>query len=568
MSNSTRRDGDITRLHPAIRDKVQKIRDQLNKEKIPFEVFEAFRTPERQASLFAKGRTAPGNKVTWVGPWHSIHQYGLAVDFVLKPGGNWSWDDQGAEAAHWLRMHELAKAEGMTPLFNKAGRLIEKPHVQLAGVRAADMYAGQYPEGGDAIWAEHLGELIDGWQGSPPAPPRPPLAPVRPALAAADVAEMEAEAAANLPATASAPRLAGAEAAEADARFQRLHGFVKRWEGGFADHPRDKGGPTNMGITLATLADWRGAEVTREDVRALGRAEADAIFRANYYTLCRCNEMPERVAMVVYNGAVLHGPGSSIKLLQGGFNALGMTADGAPLEVDGRLGPITMAAVRETDPGVLSAAYMDEEDAYFRAHDDFDIFGRGWLNRLAALREFVDTLPQGAGKRPETVMKIGTGKLDLGLDLEIDEVLGEVLAAKGGGRSGMARALARAALRKRLARAGDDPARAVLRGVLAETLDLPGPEESQDSKDALTPVNAALGQTIGQALNGKKSVIGVVGLLATALLPQLGAGILGGTAIDFLREQGPGLITVLATFTGWGFLGKIDKALHQIKAQV
>ena len=29
-------------------------------------------------------------------------------------------------------------------------------------------------------------------------------------------------------------------------------------EGGHVDHPKDPGGPTNMGITIATLADWRG----------------------------------------------------------------------------------------------------------------------------------------------------------------------------------------------------------------------------------------------------------------------------------------------------------------------
>ena len=62
MSNSSKRDADISLLHPAIRTKVQLILDQLHQESIPFEVFEAFRTPERQAELFAQGRTAPGDK--------------------------------------------------------------------------------------------------------------------------------------------------------------------------------------------------------------------------------------------------------------------------------------------------------------------------------------------------------------------------------------------------------------------------------------------------------------------------------------------------------------------------
>jgi lysozyme family protein len=161
-----------------------------------------------------------------------------------------------------------------------------------------------------------------------------------------------------------------------------------------------------MGITQSTLAAWREREVTVDDVRNLTRAEADAILRANYYAVCRCGEMPERTAMVVYNGAVLHGPRRSIEFLQKAFNDLGMTADGAPLKVDGIVGTKTITAARQTDPTVLSDAYMNIQDAYFRAHDDFEHFGAGWMNRMASLREFVATLPQGAGLRPKTVMKV------------------------------------------------------------------------------------------------------------------------------------------------------------------
>ena len=415
MSNSTARDGDISRLHPAIRDKVQKIRDQLNAEGIPFEVFEAFRTPELQAHIFAQGRTRPGDKVTWVGPWGSIHQYGLAVDFVLKDrNGNWSWDDKGAKAKHWTRMHELAEENGLEPLRKPDGRLIEKPHIQLVGVSAEEMRAGRYPDGGDTVWAEHLATLIDNWEDGG-APPKPDIAPRRPPIDDDLMADLEAEASANVPVS-SAPAAISLDAAQADRKFQRLHEFIKQWEGDFVNNPHDNGGPTNMGITQATLADWRGRDVTVEDVRSLGRAEADAILRANYYNVCRCAELPDRTAMVVYNGAVLHGPKRSIMFLQTAFNDLGMTADGKPLEVDGIIGKITMAAARQTDATVLARAYMDVQDTFFRKHEDFEHFGTGWLNRLASLREFVETLPQGAGLRPKTVMKISDSKLDIDTD--------------------------------------------------------------------------------------------------------------------------------------------------------
>ncbi len=60
-----------------------------------------------------------------------------------------------------------------------------------------------------------------------------------------------------------------------------LEALLKR-EGGYVHHPADRGGPTHYGITLATLARWRGHPVTAADVRALHKAEAAAIYRLWY----------------------------------------------------------------------------------------------------------------------------------------------------------------------------------------------------------------------------------------------------------------------------------------------
>ena len=57
------------------------------------QVFEGFRSPERQRVLYEQGRTAPGKIVTQSRPWQSFHQYGLAIDLVFKDKNNkWSWD--------------------------------------------------------------------------------------------------------------------------------------------------------------------------------------------------------------------------------------------------------------------------------------------------------------------------------------------------------------------------------------------------------------------------------------------------------------------------------------------
>lgn len=57
---------------------------------------------------------------------------------------------------------------------------------------------------------------------------------------------------------------------------------ILRREAGYVDHPNDRGGCTNRGITIGTLRDWRGRDVTCEDVRNLSEREARAIYHARY----------------------------------------------------------------------------------------------------------------------------------------------------------------------------------------------------------------------------------------------------------------------------------------------
>lgn len=66
---------------------------------VPFVVIEGVRTAERQAELYAQGRTKPGPKITWT--LHSKHipqQDGLghAVDLAPMSNGKIAWGDLAA----------------------------------------------------------------------------------------------------------------------------------------------------------------------------------------------------------------------------------------------------------------------------------------------------------------------------------------------------------------------------------------------------------------------------------------------------------------------------------------
>ena len=87
----------------------------------------------------------------------------------------------------------------------------------------------------------------------------------------------------------------------------------------------------------------------------------------------------------------------------------------------------------------------------------------------------------------------------------------------------------------------------------------------------LTPVNRALGETIGKALNGKKTIIGIAGLLVSVFLPQLApltsfltnAVPEPGTAqvaVDSVQDK---LLPLASIIAAWGGLGKIDKWIHK-----
>jgi len=108
-------------------------------------------------------------------------------------------------------------------------------------------------------------------------------------------------------------------------------------EGGskYTHYPESGDPPTRWGVTLPTLQEWRGnSALTAEDVKALERAEAEAIYHARYLEPFAAISDPA-LRELLFDSAVQHGVGMAVKLLQ---RALGVIDDGV-------LGPITLGAL-------------------------------------------------------------------------------------------------------------------------------------------------------------------------------------------------------------------------------
>lgn len=107
-------------------------------------------------------------------------------------------------------------------------------------------------------------------------------------------------------------------------------------EGGFIDHPADKGGATKYGITRATLAKWRGRTVTTEDVRELTVEEARAIYRS-WYVLPWAWVTDAKLKALLVDWGVTSRRSAVIRALQMAVSAT----------VDGIVGPETKRKTQE-----------------------------------------------------------------------------------------------------------------------------------------------------------------------------------------------------------------------------
>jgi lysozyme family protein len=159
----------------------------------------------------------------------------------------------------------------------------------------------------------------------------------------------------------------------ANASFPEALELILRHEGGYVDHPLDPGGATNLGITRATLASWRGRAVSKAEVRALSRTEAAAIYRERYWKAVRADELPPGIDLVVFDAAVNSGPGRAIRWLQAALD----------VAVDGLIGPETLAAARGAEPKALITAFSRHRLGFLKRLVTFPTFGRGWTRRVS-----------------------------------------------------------------------------------------------------------------------------------------------------------------------------------------
>jgi lysozyme family protein len=138
-------------------------------------------------------------------------------------------------------------------------------------------------------------------------------------------------------------------------------------EAGYTNNPADPGGETMWGIT-SRVARAHGYAGQMKD---LPLAVAKSIAKTVYWDPLHLDEFDGHVAFQMldanYNG------GLTVKWAQQACN----------VDADGRMGPVTIAALKAVEPHVFALRFLAYRLKYLNKLKTWSTFGRGWSNRIA-----------------------------------------------------------------------------------------------------------------------------------------------------------------------------------------
>jgi lysozyme family protein len=153
--------------------------------------------------------------------------------------------------------------------------------------------------------------------------------------------------------------------------FEEALKFVLHHEGLWADDPRDPGGATMKGVTIAVYREYMGRDVTKDELKNIPDKHLFDLYKTRYWDKAKCDDLKPGVDLSVFDLAVNGGVGRAAKLLQ---RSVGATEDGA-------IGPKTMALINEVSAKDLVIRFAEERRKFYKGLKAFEHFGRGWLRR-------------------------------------------------------------------------------------------------------------------------------------------------------------------------------------------
>lgn len=167
-------------------------------------------------------------------------------------------------------------------------------------------------------------------------------------------------------------------------------------EGGYVNHPADRGGPTNYGITAKSYAEYFNRKghsipehVTIGEITSVTRQTAERIYYTLYYVRPNIASLHPIVQHIVFDMAVNHGRRGAVKILQTTLSSWGY----AGIDIDGVIGKKTIAATAQAVKDLgnqLINSLVDCRIDYYKNIVEADpsqaVFENGWIARAESFR--------------------------------------------------------------------------------------------------------------------------------------------------------------------------------------
>ncbi len=146
---------------------------------------------------------------------------------------------------------------------------------------------------------------------------------------------------------------------------------------GYTCIAEDAGGETKFGIAKNANPDV--------DVKGMTLATAMEIYYKRYWTPISLDSFDQKVAINLFDAAVNHGVAQAAKWLQRAVNT----------KPDGKIGSITIEAVKSADPLALCEKIIQSRETLFnnivKNKPSQAKFLKGWLNRLNDIKAYTKT---------------------------------------------------------------------------------------------------------------------------------------------------------------------------------
>lgn len=165
--------------------------------------------------------------------------------------------------------------------------------------------------------------------------------------------------------------------------FMKAVTKVLEHEGGFVDHPADKGGATNWGITQKVYENFIGNPVSKDEMRIMPKGNAIAIYKEMYWDKVKGDFIKSYAkAFIIFDQAVNRGPKSAAKQAQ---KIAGVTVDGA-------IGPQSLKAINAFNEKRFIDLYLADSKQFYKNIVSRDpsqaVFINGWMNRVTSLEKY------------------------------------------------------------------------------------------------------------------------------------------------------------------------------------